>query len=173
MNRLAWAVAALCATAFLAALAFTGGRSGPGLAPFVPRGLLTIPAEDVREIDVATPHGHWHFVRAQGSWRATQGITTAGFEERLDNALRLLRNSGPDRILTGAEVTQAGTAQFGLAPPRLRIILSGPDASSFAISFGASSPMGLSYYARVDGSSEIALLPAFVAEEWERTGGAP
>jgi Domain of unknown function (DUF4340) len=173
MNRLAWAVAALCATAFLAALAFTGGRSGPGLAPFVPRGLLTIPAEDVREIDVATPRGHWHFVRAQGSWRATQGITTAGFEERLDNALRLLRNSGPDRILTGAEVTQAGTAQFGLAPPRLRIIVSGPDSSSFAISFGASSPMGLSYYARVDGSSEIALLPAFVAEEWERTGGAP
>jgi len=171
MSRLAWAVAALCATVFLAALAFTGGRSGPGLAPFVPKGLLTIP--DVREIDVATPRGHWHYVRAQGSWRATQGITTAGFEERLDNALRLLRNSGPDRILTGAEVTQAGAAQFGLAHPRLRVIVSGSDSSSFAISFGASSPMGLSYYASVDGSSEIALLPAFVAEEWERTGGAP
>ena len=55
MSRLAWAVAALCATAFLAALAFTGGRGGPGLAPFVPRGLLTFAAEDVREVDVATP----------------------------------------------------------------------------------------------------------------------
>lgn len=173
MSRLAWAVAALCATAFLVALAFTGGRGGPGLAPFVPRGLLTIPAEDVREIDVATPRGHWHFVRAQGSWRATKGVAAAGFEERLDNALRLLRNSGPDRILTSAEVAQAGAAQFGLAPPRLRIIVSGPDSSSFAISFGATNPMGLSNYARLDGSSEIALLPAFVAEEWEQTGGAP
>ena len=73
MNRLAWAAAALGATAFLVALAFTGGRGGPGLAPFVPRGLMTIPVEDVREIDVAAPRGHWHFVRTQGGWRATQG----------------------------------------------------------------------------------------------------
>jgi hypothetical protein len=173
MSRMAWAVAALCATVFLASLAFTGGRSGPGLAPFVPKGLMTIAAEDVREVDLTTPQGHWHFERAQGGWRATQGKTTAGFEERLNNALRLLRNSGPDRILTSAEVVQAGAAQFGLASPRLRIVVRGPDASAFAISFGTTSPMGLSHYARLDGSSEIALLPAFVAEEWERTGGAP
>ena len=171
MSRLAWAGAALCAIAFLAALAFTGGRGG--LVPFVPKGFLTIAAEDVREVDLTTPQGHWHFVRAQGSWRATQGKTTAGFEERLDNALRLLRNSGPDRILTSAEVAEAGAAQFGLAQPRLRVIVSGPDSSSFAISFGVSSPMGLSHYARLDGGSDVALLPAFVAEEWERTGGAP
>jgi len=173
MNRLAWAAAALGATAFLVTLAFTGGRGGPGLEPFVPKGLMTIPIEDVREIDVAAPRGHWHFVRTQDGWRATQGIATAGFEVRLDRALKLLRNSGPDRVLTEAEVARAGAAQFGLAPPRLRIIVSGPDASVFAISFGATNPMGLSHYARLDGSSEIALLPAFVAEQWERTGGAP
>jgi hypothetical protein len=173
MNRLAWAVAALGATAFLVTLAFTGGRGGPGLEAFVPKGLMTIPIEDVREIDVVAPRGHWHFVRAQDRWRATQGIATAGFEARLDSALKLLRNSGPDRVLTEAEVALAGAAQFGLAPPRLRIIVSGPDASVFAISFGVTNPMGLSHYARLDGSSEIALLPAFVAEEWERTGGTP
>jgi hypothetical protein len=173
MNRLAWAAAALGATAFLVTLAFTGGRGGPGLEPFVPKGLITIPIGEVREIDVAAPHGHWHFVRAQDGWRATQGIATAGFEARLDSALKLLRNSGPDRVLTEAEVAWAGAAQFGLAPPRLRITVSGPDASVFAISFGAANPMGLSHYARLDGSSQIALLPAFVAEEWERTGAAP
>ena len=173
MNRLAWAAAALCATAFLVALAFTGGRGGPGLDPFIPKGLMTIPIEDVREIDVVAPHGNWHFVRTQDGWRATQGIATAGFEVRLESALKLLRNSGPDRILTEAEVAQAGAAQFGLTPPRLRVIVSGPDASVFAISFGGTNPMGLSRYARLDGSSQIALLPAFVAEEWERTGGAP
>jgi hypothetical protein len=134
---------------------------------------MTIPIEDVREIDVAAPRGHWHFVRTQDGWRATQGAATAGFEVRLDGALKLLRNSGPDRVLTEAEVTRAGAAQFGLAPPRLRIVVSGPDASVFAISFGATNPMGLSHYARLDGSSEIALLPTFVAEEWERTGGTP
>lgn len=173
MNRLAWAAAALGATAFLVTLAFTGGRGGRGLEPFVAKGLMTIPIEEVREIDVASPRGHWHFVRTQGGWRATQGIATAGFEARLESALKLLRNSGPDRVLTGAEVAQAGAAQFGLAPPRLRITVSGPDTSVFAISFGVSNPMGLSHYARLDGSSQIALLPAFVAEEWERTGEAP
>jgi hypothetical protein len=173
MNRLAWAAAALGAMAFLVTLAFTGGRGGPGLDPFIPKGLMTIPIEDVREIDVAAPRGHWHFVRTQGGWRATQGIATAGFEVRLDSALKLLRNSGPDRVLTEAEVARAGAAQLGLAPPRLRIIVSGTGASVFAISFGGTNPMGLSHYARLEGSPEIALLPAFVAEEWERTGGAP
>lgn len=173
MNRLAWAAAALGATAFLVALAFTGGRGGPGLQPFVPKGLMTISIKDVREVDVSASRSHWHFVRTQDGWRATQGITTAGFETRLESALTLLRNSGPDRVLTEAEVARAGAAQFGLTPPRLRITVSGPDAAVFAISFGVTNPMGLSHYARLDGSSQIALLPAFVAEEWERTGEAP
>ena len=173
MKRLAWAAAALGATAFLVILAFTGGRGGPGLEPFVPKGLMTIPIEEVREGDVAAARGHWHFVRTQDGWRATQGIAPADFEARLESALRLLRNSGPDRVLTEAEVAHAGAAQFGLAPPRLRIIVTGPDASVFAISFGVTNPIGLSHYARLDGSSQIALLPSFVAEEWERTGGAP
>jgi hypothetical protein len=134
---------------------------------------MTIPIEDVREIDVAAPRGHWHFVRTRDGWRATQGTASAGFEVHLDSALKLLRNSGPDRVLTEAEVARAGAAQFGLAPPRLRIVVSGPDASVFAISFGGTNPMGLSHYARLDGSSEIALLPTFVAKEWERTGGTP
>ena len=152
MNRLAWAAAALGATVFLAALAFTGGRGGPGLEPFVPKGLMMIPLEDVREVDVVAPRGHWHFVRTQDGWRATQGTVAAGFEARLDGALKLLRNSGPDRVLTEAEVARVGVAQFGLAPPRLRVIVSGADASVFAISFGVTNPMGLSHYARLDGS---------------------
>lgn len=173
MGRLAWTAAAIIATLVLVGLAFTGGRGGPGLEPFVPKGLLTIPVENVREIDVSAPRGHWHFVRTGDGWRTTQGVATAGFEARLDGALRLLRNSGPERVLTGAEVTRAGAAQFGLAPPWLRIIVSGPDASVFAISFGATNPMGLSHYAMLDGSPEIALLPIFVAEAWELTGATP
>jgi hypothetical protein len=173
MNRLAWAAAALGATAFLATLASTGSRRDAGLEPFVPKGLMTIPIEDVRDIDVAAPPSHWHFVRTSEGWRATQGTTTPGFEARLESALKLLRNSGPDRVLTEAEVARAGAAQFGLAPPRLRVIVSAPEASVFAISFGVTNPMGLSHYSRLDGSTQIALLPSFVAEAWERVGGAP
>src|SRR5262249_59673693 len=115
MNRLIWTAAALGATGFLVALALTGGR-GPGLAPFAPRGLMTIPLEDVREVDVKTREGRWHFVRAEDGWRATEGTTTAGFATRLDSALTLLRNSGPERVLGATEIAGVDPAQFGLDP---------------------------------------------------------
>src|SRR5437879_13475249 len=98
MSRLVWAAAALGAAGFLAALAFTGGRGGPGLEPFVPKGLMTIPVEDVREVDVIASRGHWHFVRTQAGWRATQGAPAAGFEPRLDSGLKLLPHAGTDRV---------------------------------------------------------------------------
>jgi hypothetical protein len=173
MRRLAWAAIALGAAAFLIALALSGGRRGPGLETFTPKGLMAIPVEDVRQVDLVTPRGHWHFVRETDGWHATERPAAAGFGIRLDGALKLLRNSGPERVLSEAEVGQAGPAQFGLDPPRLRVVVRGSSGPEFAISFGAATPFGLSHYARVDGSREIALLPAFLAEEWERAGEAP
>ncbi|MEH2498939.1 hypothetical protein V1294_005418 [Bradyrhizobium sp. AZCC 1678] len=173
MNRFGWIAAAILATAFLAALAFTGGRGGPGLAPFTPAGLLTIPAEQVREVEVTSGDRRWYFVRGESGWRAERGTVTAGFEGRLEGAVTLLRNSGPERILTDAELAGVDVAQFGLDPPRSRVILRGSGADSFAISFGAANLLGLSRYARLDDKREIALLPGFVPEAWEQLGGAP
>ena len=173
MTRLIWTAAALGATGFLVALALTGGRGGPGLVPFTPKGLMTIPIEDVREVDVETREGRWHFVRAEDSWRATVGMTTAGFATRLDGALTLLRNSGPERMLGADEIASVDPAQFGLDPPRLRVVVNGSNASYFAVSFGATNVLGLSHYTRREGNREIALLPGFVAEEWERVGKMP
>ena len=62
MNRFAWAAAALAAIAFLATLAFTGGRSGPGLATFTASD-PTIPAGEAREVEVTTRNGQWRFER--------------------------------------------------------------------------------------------------------------
>jgi hypothetical protein len=73
--------------------------------------------------------------------------------------------------LAETEVSEA--AQFGLDPPRLRIVINRSGTSRFAISFGATNVLGLSHYARRDGDREIALLPGFVAEAWERVGKAP
>jgi hypothetical protein len=173
MSRFAWAAAALAAIAFLAALAFTGGRGGPGLAPFQPTGLLTVAAAEVREVDVATPAAQWRFARGDGAWRVVQGNALPGFEARLEAALTLLRNSGPERTLSDDEVASVDAAQFGLDPPKLRVVVRGPEARSFAISFGATNLLGISHYARVDGQREIALLPGFVAEAWQQVGGTP
>ncbi|MGY3610128.1 MULTISPECIES: hypothetical protein [unclassified Bradyrhizobium] len=173
MTRLIWTVAALGAASFLVALALTGGRDGSGLAPFTPKGLMTIPIEDVREVDVETREGHWHFVRAENGWHATVGRTTAGFAARLDGALTLLRNSGPARVLDADEMAGSDPAQFGLDPPRLRVVVNGSDASQFTIAFGATNAIGLSHYTRREGSHQIALLPGFVGEAWERAGKMP
>jgi hypothetical protein len=173
MNRLIWSAAALCATAVLLALALTGGRGGSGLAPFVPKGLMTIPLQDISEVDLQTPQARWHFVRAGDGWHTTIGAATAGFAARLDGALTLLRNSGPERVLSAAEIAGVDPAQFGLDPPRLRIVVNGEGAAPFAIAFGSANVLGLSHYARLEGSREIALLPGFVAEEWERIGKIP
>jgi hypothetical protein len=170
MRRLIWSAAALGAAGFLVALALTGGRGGPGLAPFTPTGFMTIPLAEVREVDLQTPEGHWHFVRAEDGWHATAGATAAGFATRLDGALVLLRNSGPERVLSAAEVEGVDPTQFGLDPPRLRVVVNGKSTSPFAISFGTTNVLGLSHYAKSEGSREIALLPGFVAEEWERVG---
>jgi hypothetical protein len=173
MSRIAWTGAALAAIAFLAALALTGGRGGPGLATFTADGLLTIPAAETREVDIAGSIGQWNFVRREGSWRVTQGNPAPGFEARLEAALTLLRNSGPERLLTDDEVASVDTAQFGLDPPKLRVVVRGPEARTFAISFGTTNLLGISHYARVDGRREIALLPGFVADAWEQVGGTP
>ena len=173
MSRLIWSAAALGATGFLVALAMTGGRGGPGLEPFTPKGLMTIPPTEVREVDLETREGRWHFVRANEGWHATAGATTAGFAARLDGALTLLRNSGPERILSADEIAGVDPTQFGLDPPRLRVLINGASASSFVISIGAANVLGLSDYARTGGSHEIVLLPGFVAKEWERVGKVP
>lgn len=173
MSRFGWPVAAFAAIAFLAALALTGGRGGPGLAPFTPSGLLVIPAAEIREVDIASPAAQWRFARGEGGWRLTQGRAPPGFEARLEAALTLLRNSGPERMLSDSEVASVDAAQFGFDPPHLRVVVRGSEANAFAISFGATNLLGLSHYARIDGRREIALLPGFVAEAWEQVGGGP
>lgn len=172
MSRFLWPAAALAATAFLLALALTGGR-GSGLAPFTPNGLMTMRLEEVREVDIETSQRRWHFVRAQDGWRATEGAPAAGFETRLDAALTLLHNSGPERVLSETEVRGVDAAQFGLNPPWLRVAVNGRGAPNFTISFGRTNVLGLSHYSRRDGSGEIALLPGFVAEAWEQVGQTP
>lgn len=173
MKRLFWPAAALGAFAFLVALALTGGRGGPGLAPFTPRGLMTMPLEDVREVDVESGAHRVHFARTTGGWRINDAAAPTAMATELDTALTLLRNAGPERVLSETEVKETDAAQFGLNPPRARVTVHGKSTKRFAIVFGTTNVLGLSHFARVEGSNEIALLPGYVGEAWERVGKAP
>jgi hypothetical protein len=168
-----WPVAALASFIFLVALALTGGRGGPGLAPFTPKGLMTIPLAEVGAVDVESGKSRRHFLRTAEGWRTNDAAASTALATQLDTALTLLRNSGAERVLSETEVQKTDPAQFGLDPPRTRVIVHGKGNASFAISFGATNVLGIAHFAKIDGKSEIALLPGFVAEEWERVGKAP
>jgi hypothetical protein len=175
LKRCAWPALAAVALGYLAALAVTGERPGPGLAPFEVRGLLrNVPLESVVAVEVSAETHAWRFERAQsGAWRVALGPQRPGFERDLTTALTLLRNSGPERTLILSEGTSASLAEFGLEKPRLKVaVLAGSDRA-LVVAFGAANALASARYARVGESNEIVLLPSFVAEAWERLAGIP
>ena len=173
LRRYAWPALATLALVYLVTLALTGERPGPGIAPFEPQGLMRhIALDAVDAVEVTAESQQWRFERtAEGAWRVIRGQPVAGYDANLLVALKLLRNSAPERMLTQHEVAQSGAAQFALETPRLHIAVHSKSGTPFEISFGAANALGSVRYAQVKGSGEIALLPAFAAEAWERLAG--
>ena len=44
----------------------------------------------------------------------------------------------------------------------------GAEGRTVTIRFGGANPLGLARYTRIDARPEVVLLPAFVAQAWER-----
>jgi hypothetical protein len=174
IRHAAWPLAAAAALAFLVGLALHGERPEPGLAYFKAAGLLTAfaPAE-AREIEVTKAGEIWRFRRDGNGWRTieTPRPVPADAAQRIETALRLLRDSGPLRVLS-ADEARATPAGYALGPEALRVTVLGPDAAPFAIRFGAANPLGSARYAQVEGIDGVPLLPAYVAETWEQAIGA-
>ena len=163
----AWAIAAALAAGFIGLLAFQGERPEPGLAQFTPVGLLADwPIEQVTFVEVVSGEKHQSFRRdPEGGWRsgAADASVSADLDERIEQGLKLLHNSGPQRTDLGSEQL----AEFGLAPPRLTVTARKTGGASTTIEFGGTNPLGLERYARIAGRNEILLMPSFVAEPWE------
>ena len=58
---------------------------------------MTMPVEDVREVDVIALARPLAFRARAGRLARDAGRSRRRFEARLDSALKLLRNSGPER----------------------------------------------------------------------------
>jgi hypothetical protein len=162
ISRWASPVAATLAFAVLAGLALHGGRPNL-LAEFKPAGVLAFAPEQAREIEIATGVDRRRFVRDGERWNAP--VETA---ERLEVGLRLLRNAGPMRVLSAAEVARVPPSDYALGPDSLHVTVRPATGAAFAIQFGGRNPLGAARYARIDGQAGIALLPAYVAEAWEQ-----
>lgn len=163
MRRLLWPATAALAAAVLFALALSGERPAPGLAPFEPGGGLLGPTrpEQVRAVELRA-----------GERRLTLAPGPAGWGAEVAQALKLLSDSAPERVLDAAETAARPLAEFGLDPPRLTVRVERADAPPVTVHFGAANPLGLARYARVEGRPGLVLAPGYVAESWERIAGA-
>ena len=172
----AWIAAALLASGAIVTIAMHGQRPEPGLARFEPAGvMLGVAPERVTGVEVLKPGGRWRFVRTDtGGWRATADSSPLAADPTasLDNGLRFLHVSAPERVLRGDELAGLSMVEFGLAPPRYTVSVrsAGPP---FTIEFGGLNAQGLAQYARVAGNAGIVLLPRFVGQQWEAVIGAP
>ena len=172
VRRWGWPVAATFATGFIGLLAFQGERPEPGLARFAPAGLLAEwPVQQVASVEVGIGAYHRSFRREPGGfWRPedADAATAADLVERIETGLKLLHNSAPQRT----DLSSEQLAEFGLEPPRLIVTARKTGGDSITIEFGGVNPLGLERYARIVGRPEILLLPAFVADAWERVAEA-
>jgi Domain of unknown function (DUF4340) len=167
-----WPVAAIIAAGFIGLLAFYGDRPEPGLARFIPAGLLADwPVQQVMSVDVATGAQNRSFRRYPGGgWRSAAAgePATADLAQRIETGLTLLHNSAPQRT----DLSSAQLEEFGLEPPRLTVTARMTGRTDVTIEFGGANPLGLERYARVVGRNEIMLMPAFVADAWEKVAEA-
>jgi hypothetical protein len=167
-----WPVAAALAAGFIGLLAFQGERPEPGLARFAPAGLLADwPLHQVMSVEVNAGTNHRSFRRDSGGfWRPEDAAAKAATDlvERIETGLKLLHNSAPQRT----DLTSEQVGEFGLAPPRLIVTARMTGGASVTIEFGGINPLGLERYARIVGRPEILLMPAFVADAWERVAEA-
>ncbi len=173
IQRLVWPLAAAVALLFVVGLALTGNRPDAGLTQFKAAGLLTAFApEDAREVEVSVDGAVWRF-RRDGTWQAVEasGPVPSDVAQRIDVALRLLRNSGPLRVLTAEEVSKVPTSEYALGPKSLCVEVRSSGGAIFRIQFGGPNPLGAARYARVEGVEGLPMLPIHVADAWEQVIG--
>ena len=141
------------------------------MARFAPAGILAgWPIQQVTSVEVSVGTDRRSFHRNPcGGWRleVADVATTTDRAERIETALELLHNSGPQR----SDLASEQLSEFGLASPRPTVTARMTSAASVTIEFGGTNPPGPKRYARHVGRREILLMPAFVAGAWEPVTG--
>ncbi len=156
VKALGWSIAAAAAFAFLIGLAMHGKRPDGGLSAYRSAGYFKqFEPQDASEVTITSRVGTKTLVR-NGSWPSGT-----------DEALKLLRDSAPMRVMTEEEVAGQPPAAYGFDNP-LTVAVRAGSGQLFTIRFGATNPLGSGSYVKVDGVAGVPILPSHVAEAWER-----
>jgi hypothetical protein len=165
---------ALLAVGFLLAMVLTGKLSETRqLAKFEARGVLAVPPEQVRRVDLHIGEHTTTFVRLSdliwGVGKAQEPIS-GELQEHLEQAMAFMYTSRPVRVMHRDEYHSTLLHEFGLEQPRCAVVLSDARRVLLEASFGAYNPQELLQYMQLRGDYNLYLMSRFVGQAWEHLG---
>jgi hypothetical protein len=164
------ATLALLAVAFMIAMVLTGSLPETRqLAKFEAKGVLKVPPEHVRRVELRVGAHTASFVRAPDKgWVQSdrQGVVTGELLEHLTEAILLMHTSGPVRVMRRDEYHGTPLHEFGLDQPSCSVALSGGQRLLLEVSFGGFNPQDLLQYMQLKGSDDLYLMSRFVGQAW-------
>ena len=165
---------ALLAVGFLLAMVLTGKLlETRQLVKFEARGVLAVPPEQVRRVDLHVGGHTTTFVRLfDHAWMGGKGQESISGElqEHLDQAIAFLHTSRPVRVMHHDEYRGTPLHEFGLEQPRCAVVLSDGRRALLEASFGAYNPQDLLQYMQLRDDSNLYLMSRFVGQAWEHLG---
>jgi len=152
----------LVGIALLSAAHLLLALDGSQKTALVPRAsLLTIPEVEVTAVEISRDGAVESLLARTGSWRLVEPFAGSVDESVVLRLLDTLAYGPVDDMLGDQELLKLGRtrADFGLAPPRLRVrIRSAADETT--IGFGAATPSGSGVYAAVEGVGAVFVAPS-------------
>jgi hypothetical protein len=164
---------ALLAVGFLLAMLLTGKLPETRqLVKFEARGVLAVPPEQVRRVELQVGEHTITFVRLSDHWVSGKGQEPINGElqEHLEQAIVFMHTSRPVRVMRHDEYSNTSVREFGLEQPRYSVVLSDARRVLLEASFGAYNPQDLLQYMQLRGDSNLYLMSRFVGQAWEHLG---
>jgi hypothetical protein len=162
---------ALLAVAFIVAMVLTGSLPETRqLAKFAAKGVLKVPPEHVRRVELRVDEHTTIFVHDPNKgWvqSGPQNVVTGELLEHLTEAILLMHTSGPVRVLRHDEYHGTPLQEFGLDQPRYSVGLSDGQRMLLDVRFGGHNPQDLLQYMQLKGSDDMYLMSRFVGQAWE------
>jgi len=168
-SRLAGFAAALVMVAVIAGISFTGRwPSDSKLVRAPAKGILFLPAGSIGRVEINVGDEVVAFEHGSGAAWTINGVAIApAIAKHVDDAVRFLNVSPPNRVLRPGEYDADKIAEFGLDPPRMLVSLFSWNGKTASVTFGEPTPAENSQYVRVIGRPIVYLLSRFVGVEWQ------
>ncbi|GEM_PF-3168655 len=178
MRKLLAGVGALTGAAIIALLALSDNESRDTgvLVRFEPAGLVQRISSRADEIEIYIGQNVLRLNRAApGRWLDAErrGVAKADvLSQHVANGLHFLEVTAPSRVIDGSRSSQSALSNFGLAPPRYKVVAKAHGERIASVEFGNLNPSGTAQYVRVVGQNSVYLMPLHLGGEWEAVAAA-